>query len=553
MPIASFLIIGIIFAGIVILINFREHNRLTDNFHKALISLQFKEQQNKIKTELQNFELSKRPLNFDYSGTIINGAGPDPALPLRDILTQVIAKDLPVTGFVQLSGRIVLFAVKKNGESISYIGKIIDQAFLHHITDSTYFNKLQLIEPPPKKTDDLFIIPNYLNQPIGYIRYFPVSGSKEYTLTMISLLFLPMILMVLALFIFGLRIKRVLTLLRTKTQQLDLKNQEAQLSHENLSHLFESITQPILTADTDGIITSSNSAVAKLFKCSSADLIGELFHLKVLHQKTDPSRILGLDLSKLSVKDEPLYKMKGYKNDNSPFMMKLSINNFPSNVQTGYVIGITDLTEQQRNEDLINLVNSALILVDKDANIIMANQPAKEIFKALDGLKVENEKLVSLRGSDTKKIHNLINRALNGWGNHGFKTGAMRLYRPSGALPYSLVVLPFQAENIPENHEIAVVIVNDPEKPISYSNELLQLLYNLTNTEAVVASALGQGMTLEKIALKLNISRNTVRNHLKNIFKKTGTTRQADLVKILTMNAAFSGIGRFKVPESLIN
>ncbi len=131
-----------------------------------------------------------------------------------------------------------------------------------------------------------------------------------------------------------------------------------------------------------------------------------------------------------------------------------------------------------------------------------------------------------------------------GWGKHGYKSGAMRLYRPSGALPYSLVVLPLHVGTMPENHEIAVIIVNDPEKKIYHSNELLQRLYKLTNTEAVVASALGQGLTLERISEQLKISKNTVRNHLKNIFKKTGTTRQADLVKILTMNAIFSGIGR---------
>lgn len=55
----------------------------------------------------------------------------------------------------------------------------------------------------------------------------------------------------------------------------------------------------------------------------------------------------------------------------------------------------------------------------------------------------------------------------------------------------------------------------------------------LTPTETRVASRLAQGKTLAEIASIFDISRTTVAFHMRNIFQKTGTNRQAELVALL--------------------
>jgi DNA-binding NarL/FixJ family response regulator len=55
----------------------------------------------------------------------------------------------------------------------------------------------------------------------------------------------------------------------------------------------------------------------------------------------------------------------------------------------------------------------------------------------------------------------------------------------------------------------------------------------LTPAEARVATLLTQGRTLAQIATEFGISRTTVAFHLRNIFQKTGTRRQAELVAVL--------------------
>src|SRR5699024_1507946 len=57
--------------------------------------------------------------------------------------------------------------------------------------------------------------------------------------------------------------------------------------------------------------------------------------------------------------------------------------------------------------------------------------------------------------------------------------------------------------------------------------------YELTPAESRVAIALSEGNQPLEVAHSLNISRTTVAFHLRNIYAKTGTNRQAELVALL--------------------
>lgn len=63
--------------------------------------------------------------------------------------------------------------------------------------------------------------------------------------------------------------------------------------------------------------------------------------------------------------------------------------------------------------------------------------------------------------------------------------------------------------------------------------ELLTLLHGLTESEARLAAALAAGETLASHAARLGIGRETARTHLRNAFAKTGTRRQAELVRLV--------------------
>ena len=63
--------------------------------------------------------------------------------------------------------------------------------------------------------------------------------------------------------------------------------------------------------------------------------------------------------------------------------------------------------------------------------------------------------------------------------------------------------------------------------------DLLRCHFGLTPAEARLALHLVAGETLRSAAVKLSISYETARTSLKNIFRKTGTCRQAELVIVI--------------------
>ena len=81
----------------------------------------------------------------------------------------------------------------------------------------------------------------------------------------------------------------------------------------------------------------------------------------------------------------------------------------------------------------------------------------------------------------------------------------------------------------------ALVFIGDPERPVQMDPRRLTRLYGLSRAEARVAALVGQGKRLDEAAAALGLTYETVRKHLKQIFAKTATDRQAELVRVLTL------------------
>jgi DNA-binding CsgD family transcriptional regulator len=67
---------------------------------------------------------------------------------------------------------------------------------------------------------------------------------------------------------------------------------------------------------------------------------------------------------------------------------------------------------------------------------------------------------------------------------------------------------------------------------------VLRALHQLTPAEAALATSLLHGESLSDVCERRDVSVNTVRTHLKSICQKTGTRRQADVVRVLLRSLA---------------
>jgi DNA-binding NarL/FixJ family response regulator len=91
----------------------------------------------------------------------------------------------------------------------------------------------------------------------------------------------------------------------------------------------------------------------------------------------------------------------------------------------------------------------------------------------------------------------------------------------------SLICMSLGAEN---GDARVAIVVSDPVHPVECPQHLLGALFGLTPAETLVVQGLVRGRQRAEVAAALGVSQTTIAFHMRNIFDKTGTSRQAELV-----------------------
>jgi DNA-binding CsgD family transcriptional regulator len=179
--------------------------------------------------------------------------------------------------------------------------------------------------------------------------------------------------------------------------------------------------------------------------------------------------------------------------------------------------------------ELAGIYPTGCILADSDGQIVRANSRAESLLAEDGPLGIQNGRLIA--GSLTSDLLSLISRAaetLNG-------PSVMSIPRPSGR-PIVIRAMPY--EDTAQNGGRVVLLISDLADRPKVDRRVLKALFRFTDTEAEIAEILMRGLNLDQIADELEIMVNTVRAHLKKLFEKTGTTRQAELLGLLLRTPA---------------
>ena len=187
------------------------------------------------------------------------------------------------------------------------------------------------------------------------------------------------------------------------------------------------------------------------------------------------------------------------------------------------------------------------ILVDGEGRIVACNAAAEAILRVGDGLAIRGGKLRAAEHGHTQRLLALIATATATAARRGtIPGGAMALARPSLLRPLQLAVYPIvwsERANLPED-ATALVFVADPEETAAPAEALLASLYGLTAAEAAVTARLAQGLDLAEVCERLRIGMPTARTHLARVLAKTGTRRQAELLRLILRGpAGLNGAG----------
>ena len=184
----------------------------------------------------------------------------------------------------------------------------------------------------------------------------------------------------------------------------------------------------------------------------------------------------------------------------------------------------------------LDLLAHGILLLDAAGRVMFANRTAADLLRTADGLTVHHGELFGARVTDTNTLRTLIADAIGTSGGEKIGAGGLVLIgRPAGRPPLRVLVTPVARRHVllGSAGAAACVFITDPEHAPVPAAVHLQRVFGLSAAETRVATALLDGESVDGLADRLCISRNTARTHLQRLFGKTGTSRQADLIRVL--------------------
>ena len=185
---------------------------------------------------------------------------------------------------------------------------------------------------------------------------------------------------------------------------------------------------------------------------------------------------------------------------------------------------------------LLNRLPFGVIVLDGSRRVELMNASAREIVEAHDGLSLDNGELRAATRGINGSLRSLITNALVSADRGIPFRGSIALQRPSMRRPLALSVQPLVAGiDGGRARPLVLVLVSDLDHRFDVDEELVREVFDLTPTETTVLKIMAEGKGLRRVAELLGVSINTVRTHAKRIFGKTGTQRQAELIRLLAV------------------
>lgn len=197
---------------------------------------------------------------------------------------------------------------------------------------------------------------------------------------------------------------------------------------------------------------------------------------------------------------------------------------------------------RQFSTEWLDRNGAGIVLLDRNQRVIYANREAYALHLAADGLTFSTEGLVLANRFDHESLQCLIAQAASPAASPGLSAGgAMRAARPSGKHPYGIFVSPVSKQSAALSlfRPAVCVVVTDADRHPPLMAERLQEAFGFTRSEAKLASQLAAGEDLKRAAEKLGITYGTARSRLAQIFQKTETRRQGELIGLLLKTVTF--------------
>ncbi len=320
---------------------------------------------------------------------------------------------------------------------------------------------------------------------------------------------------------------------------------ELEHSETKLKAIIDGVADSIITFDEDGLVTSANASTQRIFGYKIDEMLGQPADMLIADgpkavNASGATRVLRADPT---VGETEYRDFSGCRKDGGRFTLDAAISHITYRSAAIAIAIMRDVTERRRAEETLNLLSTGMALVDRDCRLLLANRSASRLLDLGDGLTLSHGRIGASRREQMEQLRELVDRACSIEERDNTETtfaGVMTIDRGGDVRPLSIMVAPVQLSAKAEgSSQVAAVFIRDLEVRQSVPPEVLAKLFGLTPAEARVVVELVKGKRPQEVADDLNVSLNTVRNQLKQIFSKTDTGRQSELISLVLSSAAF--------------
>lgn len=180
-------------------------------------------------------------------------------------------------------------------------------------------------------------------------------------------------------------------------------------------------------------------------------------------------------------------------------------------------------------------VPDPILLVDERAKVFHANQAATSLLREENGIRLTREETVQLQGSRNQDdlLAALARHRAHATTVSGTQPARQIVIERAEAAPLAITVQLLPSARRHASGAVAALFINTQKLVATQDLQMLRDAYGLTPAELLLVTGLMNGGSLKAVAGRQGTSYETVRTHLRRVFEKTGTNRQAALVSFV--------------------
>jgi DNA-binding CsgD family transcriptional regulator len=183
---------------------------------------------------------------------------------------------------------------------------------------------------------------------------------------------------------------------------------------------------------------------------------------------------------------------------------------------------------------ILNRLPQGVLLVDAQSRVLFANSAAETLLRAHAGLLSGQDGLRAESADETRRLRKTVSDCADPSDEIGGTGRRLRISREDRA-PLIVLVIPQRSRLgwVDVVRPRAALFITDPEQTTAAHGRNLREDFGLTPAETALALEILKSDGLKAAAKRLGISPATAHTQLAHVFDKTGTRRQAELVRLI--------------------